>query len=331
MYLLPNKSPLTIIILLVIAFGLSFYIVWTFPWLRNSLLRRLAGLFFVVACLCLFGDYVWPLRTPSSSGVIQPPMGATWSHLEIKVPIGMTLHPPRDQIALVFKSSPLITNKIRGRIRNDLSNFRDYLVALGIPVPIELPPIGTRERSNEEPSGTGSVTPPGAQPYEGRLIFDDVSIRDPMQATYLYGDFAIRTFTHAPDSPFIKSFEFEGTSIPPAILLQIGKSTVLSGWLATYLSSSFWNRPPVRLARGFMVAALWDIRDKYGQDFTDGMIGCTFRAMMDHPAEANQGVMRYFIDNLKRGEFVKDNDNGNRWPEIEEILGKYGVTEQFFQ
>jgi hypothetical protein len=60
MYLLPNKTPPTMIILLAIAFGLSFYIVWTFPWLKESLGRRLAGLLFVAACLCMFGDYVWP-------------------------------------------------------------------------------------------------------------------------------------------------------------------------------------------------------------------------------------------------------------------------------
>jgi hypothetical protein len=59
-YLIPNKNPLIVITLLTIAFGLSFYIVWTFPWLKESLGRRLAGLLFVAACLCLFGDYVWP-------------------------------------------------------------------------------------------------------------------------------------------------------------------------------------------------------------------------------------------------------------------------------
>jgi hypothetical protein len=60
MYLIPNKNPLIVITLLTIAFGLSFYIVWTFPWLKESLGRRLAGLLFVAACLCLLGDYVWP-------------------------------------------------------------------------------------------------------------------------------------------------------------------------------------------------------------------------------------------------------------------------------
>jgi hypothetical protein len=59
MYLLPSKTPLTIVVLLLIAFGLSFYIIWTFPWLKESLGRRLAGLFCVAACLCLFGDYIW--------------------------------------------------------------------------------------------------------------------------------------------------------------------------------------------------------------------------------------------------------------------------------
>jgi hypothetical protein len=45
---------------LIIAFGLSFYIVWTFPWIRDSFGRKLGGLFFVAALLCILGDYVWP-------------------------------------------------------------------------------------------------------------------------------------------------------------------------------------------------------------------------------------------------------------------------------
>lgn len=69
MYLIP-KSPFVIICLLIIAFCLSFYIVWTFPWIRDSFGRRLGGLLFVAACLCLLGDYVWPapsynLKPPS--------------------------------------------------------------------------------------------------------------------------------------------------------------------------------------------------------------------------------------------------------------------------
>jgi hypothetical protein len=54
------KTPFCVVTLLAIAFALLFYIVWTFPWLKESLLRRLAGLLIVAACLYLFGDYVWP-------------------------------------------------------------------------------------------------------------------------------------------------------------------------------------------------------------------------------------------------------------------------------
>jgi len=59
----------------VIAFALSFYIVWTFPWLRGSVGRRLAGLLFVAACLCMLGDYVWPrtnIPAPKDTQIEQP-------------------------------------------------------------------------------------------------------------------------------------------------------------------------------------------------------------------------------------------------------------------
>lgn len=90
MYLLPNKTPLIIVIFLVIAFGLSFYIVWTFPWLKESLGRRLAGLLFIAACLCMFGDYVWPpvakVNQPQPKQVAKQPTAQEISIFEISPP-----------------------------------------------------------------------------------------------------------------------------------------------------------------------------------------------------------------------------------------------------
>lgn len=77
MALVPIRSPFWIVISLVVAFALSFYVIWTFPWIRESIGRRIAGLLFVAACLFLLGDYVWPKNIAQNKivdkTIAQPP------------------------------------------------------------------------------------------------------------------------------------------------------------------------------------------------------------------------------------------------------------------
>jgi len=92
-------------------------------------------------------------------------------------------------------------------------------------------------------------------------------------------------------------------------------------------ATSFWNkaqRRPFEL-QVFLAGALWDIREKFGQDFADRLVGYTFRAMMDGPTKSQtEDVDSYFMSKLKIGASVLDND-GSRWPEIEGIVRKHGL------
>jgi hypothetical protein len=57
--LLPH-NPVVIILSLALAFGLSSYLIWTFPWIEKTFFRRYASLAVVFVCLCIVGYFSWP-------------------------------------------------------------------------------------------------------------------------------------------------------------------------------------------------------------------------------------------------------------------------------
>jgi hypothetical protein len=139
MYLLPDKTPTTIIILLAVAFCLSFYIVWTFPWLKESARRRMAGLLAVAICLCLFGYYVWPNRpektlttqkqiTKESLPKEKAKQGRarhanSFLRVDPPFPVGGVVH-PGDKISLNVRW----TNVSQGRVFDILTLSKLYLI-----------------------------------------------------------------------------------------------------------------------------------------------------------------------------------------------------------
>jgi hypothetical protein len=238
-----------------------------------------------------------------------------------KVPGGMTLTPRPGNIQLTFQSSPLFNHKVRQRITGDLTRFRDYLVGLGIPVPVDLPPVGTHGDA-----GTGTYTPMGLPPYRGRLVFGEKAVMNRMEATGLYCGHVMNMFLFGSDSP-LKS-AFGEVPITKPTIMNLGAAQMTGHWLCTYLNYSFWNtvekNRPFEL-QGFLAGALWDIREKFDHEFADQMIGYTMRAMMDEPMKTiDEDINEYFIGKMKIGESVVDND-GSRWPEIDAIVRKHGL------
>jgi hypothetical protein len=105
----------------------------------------------------------------------------------------------------------------------------------------------------------------------------------------------------------------------------LGAATIFTEGLSTYLNMSFWNRTPRELDRGFWSGALWDIRKRFGRDFTDRMVAYAIRAMIDEPTKSStDNLSHYLINQLKIGESVVDND-GKRWTTVLEILRSHGV------
>jgi hypothetical protein len=233
------------------------------------------------------------------------------------VPDGMTLSPAVGEIRLTFKSAPAYTPYLQKRIIGDLTKFRDYLIQLGIPVPKDLPPIGTTETKTPDVLvGSGFHTTPGLPSYHGGLIIDKAKVKDRDAITGLYCDYVMGKLLTGPDSPFTATTT-DMKNFANALMVMQSSST--------YLNFSFWNRPqkkrPMALSAP-LAGALWDIREQFGRDFADKMLGFTLRSMRDEPmGNTGESVNDYFLRKLKVGASVVDNE-GSSWTEIEKILYK---------
>jgi hypothetical protein len=230
------------------------------------------------------------------------------------VPNGMTLTPLQGPIQLTFKSSPLFTSKTKQRITRNLTLFRDYLVQLEIPVPIEFPPIGTREpEDKDDVTAIQGVNPTGAA-YTGEIILTDSIASDPFQITSAYSSYTIQQLLLA--KPVGNSTNLEGKSaVKPTDVFQF--IFAINGF-ADYLNMSFWNRSPENPTA--LLGGLWEVRQTFGKEFADQMVRYTLRATRDNPPKRNTGYGAYIMENLKVGEGVVD--NGGRWPRVEEAMRK---------
>ena len=250
------------------------------------------------------------------SATIAPPSNLSRVVPKKEVPNGMTLHPSPGSIQLTFKSSPLFTEPIKQRIITDVTRFRDYLIQLRIPVPIDLPPVGT------QPEGMGMSMPPGLPIYRGDLRMGNNSVEKPKEATRLYCEYVIEKILLGNDSPLQPAF-----GEPPATdatAIQFIHAISISKGLSQYLNSSFWNQVEESHETPWSLATvLWDLHEKFGREFTDKLVGYTLKIMIDEPvAKFGIKVNEYFIAKLRIGASIIDND-GSRWPEIEMLLRKH--------
>jgi len=260
------------------------------------------------------------------------------------IPAGMTLNPPAGKIELTFKSSPLFNHKVRQRITNDLTHFRDYLVKLEIPVPIEFPPIGTREASTENDATAQQSRMPKSV-YTGFLILTTSMVQDRSSVTRAYCRIVLERLifgesrvvqttvstpsTAKPNQPITLTFRNPtgGTSDvplpPPLDALAVGNMMMTQSGLCVYLDRSFWDVPKERNAfeLSFLAGALWDIREKYGREFANQMVRYTLRDLREHPFSGRGNYNAYFLDRMRIGESVVD--NGNSWSQIEGVIRKH--------
>jgi len=75
--------------------------------------------------------------------------------------------------------------------------------------------------------------------------------------------------------------------------------------------------------------ALWEMRNKFGREFTDQMVRYALQAMNDNPAKDTRGDLdSYFLAMLKIGDSVMDDNVMSRWPTAAGILEKNGLSEE---
>jgi hypothetical protein len=331
------------------------------PWAKHLLMFFIA----VLICGSLFWLNVW-LRPTKGLVVVGPPVSgqpntqlapAPPASFEPPLPDGMTLTPPPGNINLTFRSAPAFTPSTRQKITASLTRFRNYLVHLEIPVPVELPPIGTREKAAQnDATDAESSAPPGLPVYRGDIVVDSAWARDPRQFTNLYcgrimsvlimGDhaslqFAGTGFNLPPvktgpggsvsvtlGHPTPDALDVPPTNSPPITVSTAADMVLVSHALTTYFNRDFWNvsKPRNPAESASWSGAFWEIRQKYGSDFANQMIRYTLKDMRKFKYSGTGDYYFYFLNELKIGESVVDNGDGKNWLEIDSIFRRHVGT-----
>jgi hypothetical protein len=101
--------------------------------------------------------------------------------------------------------------------------------------------------------------------------------------------------------------------------------------LTQYLNHSYWNQPfaknqqPICPDQGDGTAFyFWEIRSRFGKEFTDKLAVFTLRAVVDKPyTDSTQRYRQYFYERLKMADSVIDNENA-KFPGIEAFYKECG-------
>jgi hypothetical protein len=69
---------------------------------------------------------------------------------------------------------------------------------------------------------------------------------------------------------------------------------------------------------------MWDVRQKYGQEYADSLMGYALKMWRDLPTKYADNFDRFFRYKLVAGETVKDN-SADRYRELNDVLQHHGI------
>jgi hypothetical protein len=275
----------------------------------------------------------------SSSAMPEPSARPTPSQPSLPPPSATEVRPQPSELLkldVTFKDSKLFTRKRRETINKDIQGFAAYLQALGLPIPLDLPPIGI---DTTNPKGTGWVfnEQSNNKYYYNRFVLQQGILDDRLKVTEAFCAFVIGRFVYKPLSPSTfpdlekqtpQQF-YESTNTPE----QMDRSyrSHASVTLEQYLNHSYWNRQfaknqqPICPDQGDGTAYyFWKIRMRFGKEFANKLAVFTLRAVVDKPyTDPAQNYRQYFYERLKMADSVIDNENA-KMPAIDEILKECG-------
>jgi hypothetical protein len=227
--------------------------------------------------------------------VSKPELGT--AHIEATVvPKESRVFPPHE-LKLIFKDSPLFTVSRRRRIADEMEKFYRYLVELGLEAPKEVPPIGTRKQG-----GFAMAYALPGPVYMDSIGLPSSELDNPMTPVRGYAMYCFPFMLHA-----------HGRSGPGWDRRQRA-SWVFQG----YFVSSFTNDPPQTGTSDIAkwIDGLWDVRQRYGQQFSDRLSSFALKSLNDFPENEKEipNFNAYFYNAVMAGEFVLDNDLSRMGP-----------------
>ncbi len=203
----------------------------------------------------------------------------------------------------IFKNSPAFTEQRKARISHHINGFYDYLVRVGFEVPKEMPPLGV----GKEWSFGKVLTAPKGTIYDAYLYIPAHLIDQREMVIQLYSYWI-----------FAKFFpEQEGR--------EFGIQTQASWLYSDYYKASFLGKHDYAESSGSAnwEDALWDIRSKYGQEFSDKLLLYSYKRWVA-PTDPTGNLDSFYWDRLMAGLNVVDND-GKIEPDIIRILETRGI------
>lgn len=224
---------------------------------------------------------------------------------------GVRKWPKREIIVVVsFKDSPALTKKRRKNIEIGLDDFYRYLKNLGFDFPREIPPIGVSPPHSVMSAGGGQ----GPAYYSSLIISEDV-VDTPRIVRAVYAGYTFNRILVWPDA--------WKSNMPRAE----AEDDEVAAWVyACYFPRSFDGQSTCdSSAPGHKwVDAMWDVRQKYGQEYADSVMCYTLKMWRDTPSKYADNFDRFFRYRLAVGETVKDN-SADRYFELNGIFQDHGI------
>jgi hypothetical protein len=213
---------------------------------------------------------------------------------------------------LTFKESVALPWWRQQIIRHDLAGFKDYIAALHIDTPTDLPPFVVTNDSN------GAGTPTGMPVYRGQLEIRKTEVVDRKESTMLYGEFVITKLLER--SPIMRYKDINNLDMDQIFF---GLRTQMS--VNSYLNWSYWGVAGKR--QDEFSDVFWSIRDKLGKSYTDRLVGSFLHITLDTPKEGagqpNEPFPIQFKKKLAVADGIIESDKHN-WPAIQEVLDHPG-------
>jgi hypothetical protein len=285
-----DKTPAVVVALLSVAFMCGLYVlrhlVARLPWVTRS---KGGG------------------RRQFLSGMIAA--GIVWAALVGWY--GVRKWPKREiLVGVTFKDSPVLTQKRRKNIEIDLDDFYRYLRSLGFDLPSEIPPIGVSPPHSVMLGGGG-----GGPAYYSSLIISEDVIDTPGIIRTVYAGYTFNRILVWPDA--WKS---------NLSRVQVEDDEVAAWVYECYFPKSFGGQPTCdgRAPGHQWVDAMWEVREKYGQEYADSLMCYALKMWRDIPSKYLDSFDRFFRYRIAAGETAKDNST-DRYFELNAIFQRHGI------
>lgn len=200
-------------------------------------------------------------------------------------------------LRMVFSKSPILTEARQKVISREFQGLKNYLVGIGFDIPDVVPPV--------QINMVGGMIASGQSEYGYTLFFTEKTVdnRDEIRNAYGYYVFT----------------RILGT--PKTSLIEDGNRWAATMFFGTYFVNSYSNTK--YSGRRSWDGALWELREKLGQDFMDHAMFYAVKMFDVKPYNGQEDLNRFFRYRLERGLGVMDNP-GNTWRQIlDEVVKKF--------